>query len=128
MSAVALASTPDLDDPPAVAVEPAPASTTPGPTFWRALIAAKSEFPAIVRDSDNPHMKSRYASLAANLEVEPILFKHGLVVVQVPVEAPNGWQLQTRLIHESGQELSASMPLIADSVASQLAARRNAAR
>jgi hypothetical protein len=53
-----------------------------------------------------------YASLAAHLEVEPILFKHGFVIVQVPIEAPGGWQLQTRLIHESGQELAASMPLI----------------
>lgn len=48
-----------------------------------ALLKAQQDFPALVTDATNPAYHSRYATLSAVQEVAfPVLFKHGLVVLQ----------------------------------------------
>ncbi len=48
-----------------------------------ALLKSQQEFPALVTDATNPAYRSRYATLSAVQEVAfPVLFKHGLVVLQ----------------------------------------------
>ena len=74
----------------------------------KALVAFRAECPSIGKDSVNPHFKSNYASLSNILEViVPVLTKHGLMVVQ----APNEGNLDTTIMHVSGESIKASMPL-----------------
>lgn len=48
-----------------------------------ALVAIHSELRAIIKDSKNPHFKSKYASLDVILDtVRPILVKHGCFITQ----------------------------------------------
>jgi len=55
-----------------------------GPDFELAFFNAQAEIPAMIEaDKNNPHFKSRYASLAGVLErVRPILTKHRLTIKQ----------------------------------------------
>ena len=52
-----------------------------------ALVGIHNELRAIVKDSKNPHFKSKYASLDAILDtVRPILVKHGCFITQTVTE------------------------------------------
>lgn len=55
-----------------------------GPLYELAFFNAQAEIPAMIEaDKNNPHFKSRYASLAGILErVRPILTKHRLTIKQ----------------------------------------------
>lgn len=76
-----------------------------------ALTAAQSEIRTVGYDSENPHFKSKFASLTKITEsVRPILAKHGLAVVQggygdLDVQ-PGVFGVETTLIHASGEWLS----------------------
>jgi hypothetical protein len=78
-------------------------------TLYTALKAFQSDPPPLVKDSVNPHYRSRYVSLHALLEaVLPALNRHGLVLVQ-PISSLG---VETRIVHaESGMEVSAITPL-----------------
>lgn len=60
------------------------AKETTGPaTIAEALSAAQAEMTDPVKDSINPHFKSRYADLATILKtVRPVLARHGIALVQ----------------------------------------------
>jgi len=78
-----------------------------------ALSKAQGELDDAKKDSENPHFKSRYADLAAVRKVtKPVLAKHGLSVVQVPVLCEQGPRLETRLMHISGEWIEGELPLI----------------
>jgi hypothetical protein len=74
-----------------------------------AFVAAQAEFDHVSKEADNDFFKSKYATLAACIEVvKPILAKHDLAVMQgavTPVfaEASAGILIQTRLLHSSGE-------------------------
>ena len=73
-----------------------------------ALAKAKEEFGAAVKDSLNPHYRSKYADLDTVVSATtPALSKHGLVVVQ----SFDGDNLVTLLAHSSGEWISGSQPL-----------------
>lgn len=86
--------------------------------FFAALCKAQSEFPEVVFDSENPHFKSKFASLAAILgAVRPVLNKHGIALLQVA-----GWRdsehyeggivsCTTILAHVSGQTHESTLEL-----------------
>ena len=84
-----------------------------------ALAKAQGEIVAAKRDSENPHFRSRYADLASVWDAcRAALAKHGLAIVQSPrlvVTGETVWfvEVETRLLHESGQSLSdvLAMPL-----------------
>jgi len=57
-----------------------------GPDYEEAFFHAQSEIDSIIEaDKDNPHFKSKYASLAGNLaRVRPVLTKYKLTIKQFP--------------------------------------------
>ena len=55
-----------------------------------ALAKAQAEMPAVEKNATNPFLKNRYADLGAVIEAaKPILARHGLSVVQMPVTFEN---------------------------------------
>ena len=63
-------------------------------------------------DSQNPHFKSKYASLSSGLqEIRPVFSKHGLSISQFPCSIPEGYFLVTLLGHGSGQWIQSWMKL-----------------
>ncbi len=94
------------------------ATTQQSPSITKllpALIRARGEFPALVKDSQNPHFKSMYADLAAVLDAcDKPLGKHDLAILQVPVWDGGALVLQTTLAHTSGEWIRATYPVAAD--------------
>lgn len=83
-----------------------------------ALVAAQGEIKSITKDSTNPHFKNKYVSLDALTEaVRPILFKHGLSLIQgaVPTTEEGGrltaLTVETMLLHSSGEWISNGITL-----------------
>ena len=70
-----------------------------------ALSKAQGVMKHAIKDSNNPHFKSKYADLTSCLEaVRDPLSKNGLAIVQLPSRSAEGLvELTTMLIHESGQ-------------------------
>src|SRR5215467_10060680 len=77
----------------------------------KALAAAQAEIENIGKDAANPHFKSKYASLAAVLdEVRPKFAKHGISIVQMPINGQgNNIGVATRLLHSSGQWIESTI-------------------
>ena len=70
------------------------------------FVAALSDMENPTKDSDNPHFKSRYASLGAVLNtVKPCLAKHGLTLYQRVEPWGDGWMLCTYVISNDGERL-----------------------
>lgn len=81
----------------------------------KALMKAQKDFPAIERDSENPHFKSRYTSLDRLIEcTRPSLVDNGLCVTQVFEEQSDSTILVTRLLHESGEYMESRLALKVD--------------
>ncbi len=71
-----------------------------------ALIKVQSEIGVAVKNKENPHLRSKYADLAAVWDaIAPALTKYGVAVVQAPIWRDGGQFLRTILIHESGQSI-----------------------
>jgi ERF superfamily len=70
-----------------------------------ALAQAQAELENVAKDALNPHFSSRYADLASVLdEVRPKLARHGIAIVQIPINGIEGQVgVTTRLMHASGQ-------------------------
>ncbi len=71
----------------------------------KALATAQGELEFAIKDSQNPHFRNTYASLASVIEaVRPVFSKHGLSVSQDPVSGDDGSVgVATTLMHASGQ-------------------------
>lgn len=77
-----------------------------------ALSAAQGEIEGAVKDSTNPHFRSKYADLGAVWAAcRPALAKHGLAIVQLPRSAEGCIQLETVLMHKSGEWISDTLAL-----------------
>jgi hypothetical protein len=78
-------------------------------TIYSRLLEAKSEIGKVVKNAKNPHFKNNYADINAIIEtVEPVLIKHGLVLIQ-PIESGS---VVTRIIDAAtGEVLESAMPL-----------------
>lgn len=76
-------------------------------------MAAKKGFKPVLKDSTNPHFRTKYASLAAILEaVEQPLLENGLILVHLILQVNDtDIILVTRLFHESGQYLESTYPI-----------------
>jgi hypothetical protein len=84
-----------------------------------ALAKAQGEFPKVIKDSDNPFFKSKYADLATLINtVQDVLGKNGLSIRQhletEITEIVTFLCVTTRLSHLSGQfeESTLKMPLV----------------
>ena len=77
--------------------------------LFAALSKAQAEIKGAVKDSTNPHFKSRYADLESVIEaVKQPFFKFGLSFYQ----SVEGDSLVTTICHASGGTISSSVPLI----------------
>jgi ERF superfamily protein len=72
---------------------------------------------SLVKDAENPHFKSGYATLGAVLDlIRPALDERGILLIQ----AVDGTQLRTKLVEvESGDELETAMDIVLDKQTSQ---------
>lgn len=69
----------------------------------KALAAAQGEMDNAVKDGNNPHFGSRFATLASVREVvQQPLSKHGLALTQHPSAKGGVVTLRTMLMHEGG--------------------------
>lgn len=82
--------------------------------IYKKLSQAQSEFEAVIFDKQNPHFKSKYASLAAIKDaIEPALHKYGFTIIQPWECFENGdVKLSTCLLHESGERLDLASSII----------------
>lgn len=75
-----------------------------------ALHKAQIEMKSALKDSTNPHFRSKYADLSSVIEaVKAALHKHGIVYVQGVEDADGGVAIETRLIHTSGEWISSTL-------------------
>ena len=71
-----------------------------------ALVKAQAEIGAALKDSTNPHFKSKYADLASVVAaIKPVAAKHGLGYVQKFHPAEGGVCIETIIVHESGEQI-----------------------
>lgn len=71
-----------------------------------AFVRAKKEFSPAIKNSSNPHFKSRYADLAACIEaVDDAFLNNGIVMYQETFDDQAGVTVETVLLHESGEML-----------------------
>jgi hypothetical protein len=72
-----------------------------------ALAKAQSEIVSVSKNATNPHFKNRYATLDAILDaVRHTLAKHGLSIVQGASESTQGFNVETYLVHSSGEYIA----------------------
>jgi len=79
-----------------------------------ALAKAQKSFQAATKDSNNPFFKSKYADLGACVDAcYPSLNDNGISLLQPVVLLDSGQSVVvTTLLHESGEWLSGSQPII----------------
>lgn len=74
-----------------------------------ALVKAQSQIEHAVKDSKNPHFKSSYADLSSVLAVlRKPLADNDLCVLQTPRRAEGGIDVETMILHKSGEWISDS--------------------
>jgi len=79
-----------------------------------ALSKAQGQIVPAKYDAQNPHLKSRYTTLASVWDaIRKPLSDNGLAVVQIVTTEPDGMYLLTRLMHSSGQFVQATYPIAA---------------
>lgn len=78
----------------------------------KALTKAQTSYNSLIKDSNNPFFKSKYADLAACIEcVREPLASNGLAIIQ-STDYENGVTfVETTLIHTSGEWISGKYPL-----------------
>lgn len=75
-----------------------------------ALAAAQGELSTVGHDRENPHFRSKYATLAALWSTaRPALARHGLAVVQGLSRDGDDLVCATRIMHASGQWIESTM-------------------
>lgn len=81
-------------------------------TIAPALVKAHGEIKSALKDSTNPHFRSKYADLASVVEaVKAPLLKQGIVVLQGVHDAVDGVAVETMLLHTSGEWISSTLRL-----------------
>lgn len=83
-------------------------------TLFAALAAAQAEMGRALKDSTNPHFRSKYADLASVMDAcMPALTRHGIAVLQPAYDDEAGRYVKTILIHgDSGESTECRVPLI----------------
>ncbi len=78
-----------------------------------ALVKAQGELNAVSKDGNNPHFRSKYATLQNIVEsTRDTLRKHGLAVVQTFNETDGTYiSLNTTVLHESGEYITGTFSM-----------------
>jgi hypothetical protein len=75
-----------------------------------ALVKAQAEIKAALKDSTNPHFRSKYADLSSVVEaVKGPLLKNGICFLQGVHDAVDGVAVETMLLHTSGEWISSTL-------------------
>ena len=76
-------------------------------TIAPALVAAQAQIRFAVKDSTNPHFKSKYANINSTVDaIKPALNDNGIAFIQSLSPSDDGkLHLTTRLLHSSGEWL-----------------------
>lgn len=78
-----------------------------------ALSKAQAEMGKALKQTVNPHFRSKYADLGNVMDAcLPALNAHGIAVIQPVVMTEHGNAVRTTLIHESGEMLHCDVPLM----------------
>lgn len=86
---------------------------TKHPNIAAALAKAQAEMGKALKSAQNPHFKSKYADLSSVVDAcMPALNSNGIAVIQPMAETETGRAVVTKFIHESGDALECSIPLI----------------
>jgi hypothetical protein len=82
--------------------------------IYTALVKAQGMIKNAVRDSTNPHYKSKYADLESVWDaIREALQKNNLAVLQLTdIDASGAPVLVTRVIHTSGEHIEGRYPLV----------------
>ena len=80
----------------------------------KALVAAQGNMGKAIKNSTNPHFRSKYADLGNVIDAcLPALNNAGIAVIQPTIDCEIGKFVETTLIHsESGEFLSCRVPLV----------------
>ena len=79
----------------------------------KAFVAAQKEFEKTGLDSNNPHFRNDYASLAACIgAVKEALNENGIALVQKTHECDKGIKIESIFLHESGQTISGGILIL----------------
>jgi hypothetical protein len=83
-------------------------------TIYAALAAAQAEMGRALKDSTNPHFRSKYADLASVMDAcMPALNKHGIAVLQPAYDDETGRYVKTIFVHgASGESVECRVPLV----------------
>lgn len=84
--------------------------------FSEAMTTCQAEMPSVVKDADNPHTKSRFASLeAVNTTIKPCYTRHGFSIMFGEEDSPIAGccRVTATLLHAGGHEkvFHADIPL-----------------
>jgi hypothetical protein len=75
-----------------------------------ALVKAQTDIKAALKDSTNPHFRSKYADLSSVVEaVKSPLLKNGISFLQGIHDAEGGVAVETMLLHTSGEWISSTL-------------------
>lgn len=75
--------------------------------LFAAFAKAQAKIGVAIKDSTNPHFRSKYADLSSVVAaIKPALAEYGLGFYQRFTPADGGVCIETVIIHESGQELA----------------------
>lgn len=79
--------------------------------LYQALAKVKKEMGSIKKTAENPFFNSKYANLESHLDlIEPLLEKHGLMLLQPPQATGHLTIVRTIVVHlDSGESLESSM-------------------
>ena len=82
--------------------------------LYAALAAAQGEMGRALKDTNNPHFKSKYADLSSVCDAcMPALSKHGIAVLQPAFDDEAGRYVKTIFVHgDSGEHTECRVPLI----------------
>jgi len=77
-----------------------------------ALCKAQAQMEGAKKDATNPHFKNKYADLAAVwAAIREPLTSNGLAVVQLLRDVQNGIEVETILLHTSGQQIGSVLAM-----------------
>lgn len=93
---------------------PAKQNTVSHENIYAALAAAQLEMGKAIKDSENPHFKSKYADLASVMDAcFPALNRNGIAVLQPPYDDETGRYVKTIFVHgKTGETTECRVPLI----------------
>lgn len=82
--------------------------------LYTALVKAQSQIKTAIKDSTNPHFRSKYADLASVWDaVRHALHSNELAVVQLSrIHESGAPVLVTRIMHSSGEHIDGEYPLV----------------